>query len=59
MTLGYRTSLFQMFQRKDVERSDTFINYKASKDKKKLVRKRILDTSKEGTSPQSLENQNS
>ena len=59
ITLGYRTSLFQMLERKDVEGSDTLVDYKAPKDKTKIVRKRILDAGKEGTSPQSAETQNS
>ena len=42
ISLGYRTSLFQMFERQDVEGSDAFIDYETIKDKKKLVRKRIL-----------------
>ena len=58
MSLDYPTSLFQMFERHDVKESDTFIAFKAPKDKKKLVRKRILDASKEETSPQSKETQN-
>ena len=58
ISLGYRTSLFQMFERQDVEGSDTIVDYKAPKDEIKLVRKRILDTTKEGTSPQSVETQN-
>ena len=58
ISLGYRTSLFQMFERQDVEGSDTFIDYKEPKDRTKLVRKRILDTRIEGTSPQSKEIKN-
>ena len=47
MSLGDRTSLFQMFEMQDVEGSDTLVDYKAPKDEAKLVRKRILDTTKE------------
>ena len=57
-SLDYSASLFQTFERQDVTDSDTFIAFKAPKDKTKLVKKRILDGSKEETSPQSKETQN-
>ena len=59
ISLGYPTSLFRMFKRQDVQGSDTFVDHKAPKDKTKLVRKRILDTSKERPSPQPKEIKNS
>ena len=47
-----------MFEMKDEEGSDAIIDRKAPKDKTRLVRKRILDASKEETSPQSKGTQN-
>ena len=55
---GLPKSLFKMFERQDVEGSDALVDYKTLKDKTKLVRKKILDTSMEGTSPQSTKTQN-